>query len=59
MNNSQEGIAKNIKKKTGATMCFIHNTKFSHDATELKLQIYKNNNSASYNMAIGKEDCIP
>ena len=40
-------------------MCFIHNTKFSHDATELKLQIYKNNNSASYNMAIGKEDCIP
>ena len=58
MSNSQQRMAKNIKKKTRTTMCFIYNTQFSHNATELKLRIYKNNSSASYNMAVAKENHI-
>ena len=51
-------LAKNMKKKTGATTCFIHNTQFSHNVTELKLRIYKNSSSASHNMVVAKENCI-
>ena len=50
--------AKNTKKKTATTACFIHTTQFSHNATELKLRIYKNNSSVSYNIAVAKENCI-
>ena len=51
-------MAKNIKKKTGTTTCFIHKTQFSHNATEFKLRIYKNNSSASYNMAVAKKTVL-
>ena len=51
-------IAKNTKKKTATATCFIQNTQFSHNAIELKLRIYKINSSASYNMAVAKENCI-
>ena len=43
-----------MKRKT---TCFIHNTQFSDDGEELKLQIYKNISSASY-MTLTKENCI-
>ena len=50
--------SKKYQEETGAATCFIHNTQFSHNATELKLRICKNNSSASHNMAIAMENCV-
>ena len=58
MSNLWQKIATNFKKKTARATCFIHNTEFSQNVTELKLLIYKNISSANYNMVVAKENCI-
>ena len=50
--------SKKYREETGSATCFIHDTQFSHNDTELKFRIYKNNSSASHIMAIAMKNCV-
>ena len=47
------------EENSNNNLFYSHNTQFSHNATELKLRIYKKNRSSTYNMAVAKENWIP